>query len=49
VLVLVAVVAVGFLVEVVLLVGADDVWVPQVWISPFSWLVIVGVQAGCWR
>jgi hypothetical protein len=45
----VVVVAVGFLVEVVLLVRADSVWVPQMWIVPFSWLEIVGVQAGCWK
>jgi hypothetical protein len=33
----VAVVVVGcFLMEAVLPVQADDVWVPQVWISPFS-------------
>jgi len=45
----VVVVAVGFLVEAVLLVRADSVWVPQMWIAPFSWLEIVGVWAGRWR
>jgi hypothetical protein len=45
----VVVVAGCFLVEAVLLVQADNVWVPQVWILSFSWLVIVGVQAGCWK
>jgi hypothetical protein len=43
------VVAVGFLVEAVLLVRADSVWVPQMWIAPFSWLEIVEVRAGRWR
>jgi hypothetical protein len=45
----VVVVAVGFLVEAVLLVRADSVWVLQVWIAPFSWLEIVGVRAGRWK
>jgi hypothetical protein len=43
----VVVVAGCFLVEAVLLVWADDVWVPQVWVSSFSWWVIVGVPVGC--
>jgi hypothetical protein len=45
----VVVVAVGFLVEAALLVRADSVWVPQMWIAPFSWLEIVEVQAGRWK
>jgi hypothetical protein len=45
----VVVVAVGFLMEVVLLVRADSVWVLQMWIAPFSWLGIVGVWAGHWK
>jgi hypothetical protein len=47
--VLVLVVAVGFLVEAVLLARAGSVWVLQVWIVPFSWLEIVGVQVGRWK
>jgi hypothetical protein len=41
--VVVVVVAGCFLVEVVLLVQADDVWVLQVWVLPFFRLVITGV------
>jgi hypothetical protein len=40
----VVVVAVGFLVEAVLLVQIDSVWVLQMWVAPFSWLEIVGVM-----